>query len=154
MLKPLTLWVFLAIVGVGMYYVQTRRHILPNEFKIYIKPNGKVSSNPSLDSTAKILPTPIDYEGFYGCYLACYSSGDEGIVYSIAQNTNVVGVIRVEGQYKGSKCIAYAYQDEEGKGEPDAEGLAALCRKHFPQTCAGNSCWAKGDTGHWFNLKD
>lgn len=154
MLKPIILWVFLAIVGVAMYYVQTHRHNLPNEFKIYIRPTGKVSSNPSLDSTPKILPTPIDYEGFYGCYVACYSANSEGAIYSIAQDINVVGLIRVEGQYKGSQCIAYAYQDKEGKEEPKAEELAALCTKHFASACADNSCWANGDTGQWFNLKD
>lgn len=154
MLKPIILWIFLAIVGMGMYYVQAHRHILPGEFKIYIKPNGQVSSNPSGDSTEKVLPTLVDYEGFYGCYIACYSADNQKAIYTVEPSINVIGLIRVQGKYKGSRCIAYSYQDNGGNTEEEAEGLAAVCTKHFPNSCADHSCWGKGDTGQWFNLKD
>ncbi len=122
---------------------------LPEEFPIYYG-QGTVINQPAEGFTKRILPTVNrSYSPVDGCYLACYSSKEQGSVYPIGTNVFVMGQFRSKGAYEGRLCRPEGFA-------PDANltqdvSLKKLCTQYIP-ACAGDACWAGNDTGGWYGL--
>ena len=115
---------------------------------------GMVDPNPNraiLPADFRILPTVNEFVGYPGCYVACYSRNEEGSQYSVGGGIYVMGQVRVPGSYERRICRPKDY------GKADISAMSEFkerCAKNLQNVCQGDSCWAGGDTGGWFGLRE
>lgn len=124
------------------------RAILPAEYIVYTQESSVVNSpTPGFEET--VLPTANQFIGEPGCYVACYSRNPQQSVYSVGGGIHVMGQVRVPGSYDGKICRPQDYEQADISAE---ESFKQLCADNLPEVCEGNSCWAGGDTGGWFDI--
>lgn len=111
---------------------------LPENFEVYVL-NHQASTMPKYGSQSIIIPTNNEYHHNPGCYMVCYHRG-AGLYSPGNDDVFVVGQVRISGLYdKKGIC-------QPLRGEPYDQ---ALCMQFF-EVCQGNSCWAGGDSGGWY----
>ena len=124
-------------------------YLLPENFKVYVAPEGGVVNWPAPGYEERVLPTVNEYSGDDGGYIACYSHNQEGSAYSVGDEIFVMGQIRLQGQYIRRIFHPKGY---EGQDIKTAQKLKDLCNQTFP-ACKGDG-WAGGDTGGWFGIQE
>lgn len=111
---------------------------------VYYRP-GIVTIRPLHRFDKRLLPTRNLFKSTPGCYIACYSKQNTGSIYEVGAGIQVMGQVRVKGNYEGRICRPAEHQQDD---------ISVL--QKFKEICANNikscgpNCWAGGDTGGWF----
>jgi hypothetical protein len=122
--------------------------ILSSDFRVYTD-GHRVINHPAPGLDEQPFPTINDFTGKPGCYVACYSRDEAESVYAIASDIFVKGQVRVPGAYRGRICQPKGLENQDISARDD---MRAKCSEALPDACAGDGCWAGGDTGGWFGL--
>jgi C1A family cysteine protease len=123
-------------------------NMLPEDFKVYIRPDGSVDNQPQPGTQEKVLPTVNQYTGLDGGYIACYSRNQGEGVYSVGDGIYVMGQIRLQGSYTNRIFYPQGYENQDISSSQE---LKNLCNSTFA-SCKGEG-WAGGDTGGWYGLR-
>lgn len=121
--------------------------LLPNPYPVYVIENKSVINHSYPGASEVFLPTDNSYTEAPGCYIACYAHNHG--MYAVGQNIYVIGQIRVKGHYVNRLCQPDGFLEQDLS---KAHFFQMLCSKKLP-ACAGENCWAGGDTGGWFGIQ-
>lgn len=121
---------------------------LPNDFRIYLGPQGEVSDVPRDGFAEKHLPTVNIYTGTDGGYIECYSRNPVCGLHLTDKDVYFVGNIRLQGCYRNRLFEPKGF---EGQDLAASQALKDICNAAFP-TCGGD-CWASGAAVPWFGLR-
>ncbi|MCX7117779.1 MAG: hypothetical protein NTW94_07785 [Legionellales bacterium] len=147
-MMTLLAWCFFSPAVMADLVSSPNQMLLPEFYTVYT--NGTaVINQPAAGFEERTLPTTNLYKGMPGCYIACYSHQKENAVYSVDEGVYVVGQVRVAGKYSGRVCEPTNFAGKDITNDPT---FKALCTEKVA-ACAGNLCWAGGDTGGWFGLQ-
>lgn len=123
--------------------------MLPEEFKVYYSDKVGVSKKAFKGGSEKIIPVKNDFTEVPGCYISCYSSDPKKGVYSVGDNTYLIGQIRVSGHYYGGNCLPKGFENKDVR---KAKEFKEMCEKDFPEKCDKLSCTVgSNNTAQWFN---
>jgi hypothetical protein len=123
--------------------------LLPEDTFVIYTDGRTVINHPEPGFEEKIMPTVNLYKGSPGCYIACYSHQRENAIYTADSNIYVLGQVRIAGKYSNRICEPTNYAGKEISGDAT---FKTICTEKV-KSCAGNNCWAGGDTGGWFGLQ-
>ena len=108
---------------------------LPEDFRVYVSPDGGVANVPYEGSEERVLATVNLYQGEAG-------------VYSVGGGIYVVGQVRLRGRYVGRVFHPTGFEQRDISA---ASEIAFVCNQAFG---GGDwECWGGGDTGGWFGLE-
>ncbi|MCE2993357.1 MAG: hypothetical protein ACK5WS_04530 [Alphaproteobacteria bacterium] len=124
--------------------VDHKNYILPEETRMYLSESGDLAEV-QIDSSYREIVVPMInyYKGEGGCYLVCYSVDSDHSAYPLGNGNYVVGQIRMDGKYFGSKCVSKVAVNFDAMD---------VCHDFFSNQCFANSCWIGSETGAWFGL--
>lgn len=123
--------------------------MLPEEFKVYYSEKVGLSKKSFKGASEKIIPTKNDFTEVPGCYITCYTKDAKKGVYSVGDNTYLIGQIRVSGHYYGGNCLPKGFENKDVR---TAKEFKEMCEKDFPEQCEKESCTAGNNhTAQWFN---
>ncbi|MBS0289571.1 MAG: hypothetical protein JSS07_06015 [Proteobacteria bacterium] len=124
---------------------------LPDDIKVHFSEKVGLTHSATKGAKSDVLPTNNDYKDAPGCYIACYSSNSTIAsklgAYPVDNKTFIMGQVRVKGHYYNGLCIPTGF---ENKSLKTAKEMKEACEKSFPAMCEKESCWANGNTSHWF----
>nr|MBK7068052.1 hypothetical protein [Deltaproteobacteria bacterium] len=121
---------------------------LPEDFRVYVSPDGGVANVPYEGSEERVLATVNLYQGEDGGYVAVYSRHAEAGVYSVGGGIYVVGQVRLRGRYVGRVFHPTGFEQRDISA---ASEIAFVCNQAFG---GGDwECWGGGDTGGWFGFE-
>lgn len=124
---------------------------LPDDIKVYYSKKVGLTHKNFKGAKADVLPVNNDYKDAPGCYIACYSNHHEKATkygaYPIEGKTFVMGQVRVKGRYHNGVCVPTGY---ESKSIQKSKEMKETCEKSFPSMCENGTCFANGQTSHWF----
>ncbi len=123
--------------------------MLPEEFKVYYSEKTGISQKSFKGASEKVIPTKNDFTEVPGCYITCYTKDAKKGIYSVGDNTYLIGQIRVAGHYYGGNCLPKGFENKDVR---TAKEFKEMCEKDFPEKCEKESCTAGSNyTAQWFN---